>query len=47
LPNVLKRFPEIGLSDDENAIDLLRRMLELDPQHRISPADALQHPFLL
>jgi len=31
----------------QNGIDLLQKMLDLNPLTRISPKDALQHPFLL
>lgn len=31
--------------DNKLAIDLLDRMLLADPKKRISPADALKHPF--
>ena len=31
--------------DHKQAIDLLDRMLQADPKHRISPGEALKHPF--
>ena len=31
---------------DDSALDLLSRMLDVSPSHRISSADALAHPFL-
>ena len=46
LPSVLKKYPELGLSDDPYAMDLLCSMLHLDPQKRISPKDAMNHPFI-
>jgi serine/threonine protein kinase len=32
---------------DENALDLLEKMLEVNPQNRITAAKALDHPFLV
>jgi len=40
--NLTKKFP----SADENAIDLVRRMLILDPNERLTVDEALSHPFL-
>ena len=42
LPQDFKKvFP--GL--DDNGIDLMKKLLELDPEKRILAPDALQHPF--
>ena len=41
---VLKKYSSISLDDE--GIDLLNRMLDFNPQTRISPSDALVHPFL-
>jgi len=44
-----KLAPYPGLwegDEDDEMLDLLQRMLHLDPSKRISPADALEHPFL-
>ncbi|RNF21336.1 protein kinase [Trypanosoma conorhini] len=38
------RFPESIVSSE--GLDLLKRMLELDPKRRITAAEALRHPFL-
>jgi|EP00942_MAST-04A_sp_MAST-4A-sp1_P007162 dual specificity tyrosine-phosphorylation-regulated kinase 2/3/4 len=46
LPSVLKKYPELGLSNDPYAMDLLCSMLHLDPKCRISPKDAMNHPFI-
>jgi|EP00945_MAST-04E_sp_MAST-4E-sp1_P008673 serine/threonine protein kinase len=47
LSETLRKCPEIGLSQDDDAIDLLSQMLALEPTERICPQDALSHPFLL
>lgn len=41
----------VGIDDEENKtlghfIDLLDKCLSLDPQRRITPREALLHPFL-
>jgi serine/threonine protein kinase len=36
---------EIVPNLDDNGIDLLKKLLEYDPEKRISAADALEHPF--
>ena len=41
-PNLMRRFP--GLS--EVCLDLLRRMLEFDPESRCSASEALSHEYL-
>lgn len=37
---------EANLVISENAMDLLERMLKVDPEERISTAEILQHPFM-
>lgn len=46
-PNALKQMSDEELRLTQHFIDLLSRTLELDPAKRITPADALKHPFLL
>ncbi|KHJ46133.1 hypothetical protein D918_03797 [Trichuris suis] len=41
-----KDFRQVFVGASENAIDLLRRMLVLDPDQRINATDALAHPYL-
>uniref|UniRef100_A0A3P9M2R1 Protein kinase domain-containing protein n=1 Tax=Oryzias latipes TaxID=8090 RepID=A0A3P9M2R1_ORYLA len=48
--NIIRRSKKSGEQvkdklDLEQLIDLLKRMLEVDPNKRISPNDALRHPF--
>jgi cyclin-dependent kinase len=40
-----KNLKEIVPNLDDNGIDLLKKLLEYDPEKRISAADALEHPF--
>lgn len=40
--NWQKMFPTL----DSDGIDLISKMLEIDPQKRIDGYEALQHPFL-
>ena len=40
-----KNLKEILPTLDDNGIDLLKKLLELDPEKRILASDALQHPF--
>jgi len=40
-----KNLKEILPNLDDNGIDLLKKLLEYDPEKRISAADALEHPF--
>ena len=46
VPGALKKMPGKGVSRDKDAMDLLGRMLCVNAHRRISPADALAHPFL-
>ena len=46
LERSLKKYDCFGLDQHPAALDLLARMLDLSPARRISPADALRHPFL-
>lgn len=43
--NIFESCKEYGLSD--NGIDLLRKMLDLNPRTRIKPFDALTHPYIV
>jgi len=40
--NVLQLFPNAS----EHAVDLLRRLLEFNPEKRITAEEALRHPYL-
>ena len=40
-----KNLKEILPTLSDDGIDLLKKLLELDPEKRITAADALQHPF--
>ena len=46
LCSVLRRMPGKGLSRDTDAVDLLERLLDVDPATRASPAAARALPFL-
>lgn len=43
--NIFESCKEYGLS--LNGIDLLRKMLDLNPKTRITPFDALNHPYIM
>lgn len=45
-PQQVKGIPEDELRLTQNFVDLVNRTLELDPAKRITPNDALKHPFL-
>eukprot|EP00742_Colponemidia_sp_Colp-10_P005295 GILJ01005656.1.p1 GENE.GILJ01005656.1~~GILJ01005656.1.p1 ORF type:complete len:554 (-),score=66.86 GILJ01005656.1:261-1823(-) len=47
LRSVLKSCPGLDLQDDDLAMDLLSKMMSWNPLDRISPKQALQHPFLI
>ena len=40
-------FEELFAGQDENAVDLLRKMLLYDPEERITIEDALKHPYMV
>ena len=40
-----QRYVAVDKPDHRSLFDLIERMLEYDPAHRISMADALRHPF--
>ena len=42
----LQKMPGKGISRDPEAMDLLTRLLHPNAHRRISPTDALNHPFL-
>ena len=46
LRDVVKQHGMFRIHKDKNAMDLLSRMLEWEPSDRISPGQALRHPFL-
>lgn len=43
--NIFVSCKEYGLSD--NGVDLLRKMLDLNPKTRITPFEALNHPYII
>ncbi|XP_044066279.1 STKc_p38 domain-containing protein isoform X1 [Siniperca chuatsi] len=45
-PQRKKNFKEVFPSMDENAVDLLEKMLLLDPETRLTAKQGLSHPFL-
>ncbi|XP_038559281.1 STKc_p38 domain-containing protein [Micropterus salmoides] len=45
-PQRKKNFKEVFPSMDENAVDLLEKMLMLDPETRLTAKQGLSHPFL-
>jgi serine/threonine protein kinase len=46
LKSVLKKYDSYGLEKNEYLMDLVQRMLDLNPMNRISPEEALRHPFM-
>ncbi|XP_051920125.1 homeodomain-interacting protein kinase 2-like isoform X2 [Hippocampus zosterae] len=50
LDDLVRLKPEVGepveLEDREAFVDLLKCLLQMDPERRITPEDALKHPFL-
>ena len=47
LDATLRKFDSWNLCRNPEFMDLLKQMLDFNPQKRISPADALEHPFLI
>lgn len=45
-PNVVRTLSEEELRLTQHFLDLLSKTLELDPAKRITPSEALKHPFL-
>ncbi|XP_077419052.1 homeodomain-interacting protein kinase 3-like isoform X2 [Vanacampus margaritifer] len=50
LDDLVKLKPEVSepleFEDRKAFVDLLKRLLQMDPERRITPEDALKHPFL-
>ena len=46
IPATLKKFESYGLAQDEDFLDLLGKMLQVDPKKRISPHGILKHKYL-
>ena len=46
LPATLRKYECYGLDKDPLFMDLLLRMLDLDPIARISPQEIITHPFI-
>ena len=45
LSGTLAKFETYGLAQDEHFMDVLSKMLEIDPKKRISPHGILSHKF--
>ncbi|XP_008301756.1 homeodomain-interacting protein kinase 1-like, partial [Stegastes partitus] len=46
LSELVELYPDVDTSDKMPFVSLLRKMLHLNPQKRISPTDALKHSFV-
>ena len=46
LPATLKKFDSYGCERDELMLSLLKGMMDLLPHKRLSPKEALEHPFM-
>ena len=44
--SVLAACPGIGLEHDEDGVDFLLGLMAISPDERLSPQEALDHPFM-
>jgi serine/threonine protein kinase len=47
LGQAIKKYDSGWLSKDQEFMDLMCRMLDFNPMRRLSPAEIIQHPFVV